>query len=129
MKHTFLTLSLATVLAFTAAGHAQTAKQSKAENLSSKQLIALSSAAKTPAEHQRIADYYQAKSQDLLAQSNEHAQMAQAYRNNPVTNSSKAERGTVDHCTYLAVSLKARSVKMQELAQAHEQMAKDAGQK
>jgi hypothetical protein len=127
MKRTFVILVLAT--AFATFAQAQTAQQTKTETLNSKQLIALSAAAKTPAEHMRIAVYYQAKAQNLLAQSNEHAQMAETFRNNPVTNSSKAERGTVDHCAYLAQSLKAQAVKMQELAQSHEQMAKDATQK
>jgi len=129
MKRTFVFLSLAAILTFATAAQAQTARQPKAEALNSKQLTALISTAKTPAEHQRIADYYQAKSQDLLAQSIEHAQMAETFRNNPATNSSKAEKGTVDHCAYLAQSLKARSLKLEALAQTHEQMAKDAGQK
>lgn len=52
--------------------------------------------------------------------------MAEAYKKNPMTNSSKFATGTVDHCEYFAQSFKEMATKMQELADMHEQMAKDA---
>src|ERR1035441_7831151 len=85
---------LAIALAMTAAALGQTSltPQPKAEKLNSKQILILISVAKTPAEHRRIAVYYQAKAQDLLVQSKEHAQMAEAYKKNPVTSSRSEER-------------------------------------
>jgi hypothetical protein len=44
-----------------------------------------------------------------------------------VTNSSKFATGTVNHCEYFAQSFKEMATKMQELADMHEQMAKDSG--
>lgn len=63
---------------------------------------------------------------DFLAQSKEHQEMAEQYKKNLVTRSSKYVTGTVNHCEYVAKSLKSDATQMQELAQLHEQMAKDA---
>lgn len=102
---------------------------SRPEHLSKKQLAALIATAKTPAEHQRIADYYLAESNKLLAESNHHAEMAVAFRANPATNNHKSIYGTVNHCEYLAQSLKAKAEKASALAQEHEGMAETAEQK
>ena len=131
MKRMIVFLTIALVMTTFAFGQMQMSPspQPKAEKLNSKQILVLISVAKTPAEHRRLAVYYEAKAQDLFAQSKEHAQMAEAYKQNPVTSSSKNARGTVDHCTYIAQSLKDSAGKLHELAQIHEQMAKDAEQK
>ena len=125
----FLTIALAMTTAAFGQMQMSPTPQPKAEKLNSKQILVLISVAKTPAEHRRLAVYYEAKAQNLLAQSKEHAQMAEAYKQNPVTSSSKYTRGTVDHCTYIAQSLKDSAAKLHELAQIHEQMARDAEQK
>jgi Tfp pilus assembly protein FimT len=120
---------LSVVLAFTATVYAQAPEAQQNENLSKKQLNSLIATAKTPAQHQRIAHYYSAQSDSYLAQSKEHAQMAEGYKANPAINNGKFSRGTVGHCEYLAQSFKEMSTKAGELAQMHEQMAKDAQQK
>jgi len=128
MNRTIATLSFATILAFTSfAAMAQT--QPDSANLSKQQLVSLIASAKTPAEHIRIAQYYGAKAQDYLAQSKEHAQMAEHFKSNPLTSSSKYSIGTVNHCEFLAQSFKQKAEQMQKLEQEHEQMAKDAGQR
>lgn len=99
---------------------------SQPENLSKKQLSTLIATATTPAQHQRIADYYRAESVKLMAESNYHAAMAAAFRANPMTNNPKAAFRTVDHCEYLAQSLKAKAEKSEALALAHERMAEAA---
>jgi esterase/lipase len=131
MKRMIGILTMALAMTTAAFGQMQMSptSQPKAEKINSKQLLVLISAAKTPAEHRRLAVYYEAKAQNLLAQSKEHAQMAEAYKQNPVTSSSKNARGTVDHCTYIAQSFKDSAANLHELAQIHEQMAKDAEQK
>src|ERR1017187_877489 len=53
------------------------------EHLSKHQLNTLIATAKTPADHQRIAQFYQAQAQDYLAQSKEHAREAEQSRNDP----------------------------------------------
>jgi hypothetical protein len=75
MKRTIVFLSY--ILVFTAVAFAQAAQpQQKPEKLSKRQLLSLIATAKTPAEHNRIAQYYRAAAQDYLAQSKEHEEMA-----------------------------------------------------
>ena len=122
MKRTIALLSY--ILVFTAVAFAQTSQpQPKPEKLSKQQLSSLIDNAKTPAEHSRIAQYYEAEAQESLAQSNQHEQMATEYKQNPATSSSKFSTGTVNHCEYQAQRLKAKAEKLEELAQVHEQLA------
>ncbi len=125
MNRTIATLSFATVLAFTSFA-AMAQAQPNSADLSKQQLVSLIASAKTPAEHIRIAQYYGAKAQDYLAQSNEHVQMAEQFKKNSVTSSSKFSTGTVNHCEYLAQNFKLKAEQMQKLEAEHEQMAKDA---
>src|ERR1039458_7421220 len=114
MNRTIATLSFATAFAFTSfAAMAQT--QPNSADLSKQQLVSLIASAKTPAEHTRIAQYYGAKAQDYLAQSNEHAQMAEQFKKNSVISSSKFSTGTVNHCEYLAQNFKQKAEQMQKL--------------
>jgi hypothetical protein len=120
---------LSVVLALTATVFAQAPATEQNENLSKKQLNSLIATAKTPAEHQRIAHYYSTQADSYLAQSKEHAQMAEGYKANPAINNSKFSKGTVDHCEYFAQSFKEMSTKAGEMSEMHAQMAKDAEQK
>jgi len=122
MKRTIAFLSY--FLVFTAVAFAQASQpQQKPEKLSKQQLNSLIETAKTPADHSRIAQYYKAEAQDYLAQSNQHEQMAAEYKKNPATSSAKFSTGTVNHCEYQAQRLKEKAVKLEELAQVHEQLA------
>jgi hypothetical protein len=113
-----------TVVAF---GQTISSQQTKPEHLSKRQLNSLIATAKTPAEHQRIAQYYQAKAQDYLAQAKEHKQMVAAYKANPSL-TAKSQASTINHCEYFVQTFKDLAAKSQELAQLHDQMAKDAEQ-
>ena len=127
MKRSIVILSFALALIFTASSQAQST--AKSEKLSEKQLLSLISTAKNPADHTRLADYYQAQSKDFLAESKQHEQMAAAYRKNPATNNSKFAAGTVNHCDYIAQSLKKDADQAQDLAKLHAEMATAATQK
>src|SRR5579864_9521395 len=120
-------LSLAFVVTATAFGQTPSAQQTKPEHFSKRQLNTLITAARTPAEHQRIAQYYQAKSQDYLAQAKEHEQMVAAYKANPSL-TAKSQASTLNHCEYFVQTFKDLAAKSQELAQLHVQMAKQVGQ-
>jgi Tfp pilus assembly protein FimT len=124
MKRMIVLLSVVLALSVTVFAQAPATQQN--ENLSKQQLNSLIASAKTPAEHQRIAHYYSAQAESYLAQSKEHAQMAEGYKGNPTINNSKFSKGTVSHCEYFAQSFKEMSTKAGEMAQMHEQMAKDA---
>ncbi len=103
--------------------------QEKAEKLSKQQLLSLISTAKTPAEHLRISKYYQEKAQDYLAQAKEHEQMLAAYKANSSLSNEKNRASTIGHCEYFVQTFKDLAAKSQELAQLHEQMAKEAEKK
>lgn len=128
MNRTFASVVFAAVLASTSFAATAQAQQTP-EKLTKRQLQSLIATAKTPAEHTRIAQYYQAKAQDGLAQSKMHEEMAAQYKANPLASSSKFATGTVNHCEYLAQHLKENAAQMQKLAQEHEQMALDAAGK
>ena len=131
MKRTisiFSILSLSFVMTVAAFGQTTSAQQTKPEHFSKRQLNTLIATAKTPAEHQRIAQYYQAKSQDYLAQAEEHEQMVAAYKANPSL-TAKSQASTINHCEYFVKTFNELAVKSQELAKQHEQMAEDVAQK
>ncbi|MFY9855559.1 MAG: hypothetical protein WAK26_16940 [Terracidiphilus sp.] len=129
MKRTIAIFSL--VFAFTFAAFAQAApsQQLAPEHLSKQQLNTLIATAKTPTEHRRIAQYFQAKAQDYLAQAQEHEQMLAAYKANPSLSNDKRRASTIGHCEYFVKTFKEMATKSQELAQLHEQMAQNAEQK
>jgi hypothetical protein len=122
MKRTIA--AFAFVLAISASSFAATSQP--VPQISGKQLNALIASAKTPIEHQKIAAYYRAQSESYLAESNQHAKMGADFAANSATNNAKSVIGTVNHCQYLAQSLKAKSVEAGRLALEHEQMAKQA---
>ena len=128
MKRTIAILS--SILVLTLVSFASTSQaQQNTQKLSKQQLASLISTAKTPADHIRIAQYYGSEAQSDLAQSQEHAQMAEQFKRNPITNSSKSATGTVNHCEYLAQHFQQSAAANQKLEQEHEQMATQAGQK
>jgi hypothetical protein len=131
MKRTLSILSiLSLAFVITAVAFSQTAspQQTKPEHFSKRQLNTLIAEAKTPAEHQRIAQYYQAKAQDYLAQAKEHEQMLAAYNANPSIGG-KSRAAFVDHCKSYSQYSREMAVTSQELAQLHEQMAREADHK
>ncbi len=130
MKRTITALSLA--LALTVAVFAQPAapsQQSKPEHLSKQQLNTLIANAKSAAEHERIAHFYEAKAVDYHAQAVEHEAMVAAYKANSSLSNEKNRASTIGHCEYFVTTFNELAVKSQELAKLHEQMAKDTEQK
>lgn len=122
---------LATVLAMSLTVVAQkpSASQHTGEKLSKSQSRTLAATAKTRKEHLRLARYFDAESHRYAAEAEDHITMGAQFRKNPMLNNSKRFQGTVDHCDYIAKSLKEASVQAGELAQMHEAMATDSGAK
>ena len=90
--------------------------------ISKRQLKSLIASAKTPAEHELIADYYREQSLHFLAESKKHAELRADYTKNP----DKSAQIRFDHCTILMREFKMKSKKAADLASEHEQMAKVA---
>ncbi len=124
-------LAITAVLVITAAAFAQalSAQQPKPEHLSKQQLNTLIATAKTPADHQRIAQYYKEKAQDYLAQAKEHEAMVAAYKANSSLSTNKNQASTIGHCEYFVKTFKALAANSDELAALHERMAMDAPEK
>jgi hypothetical protein len=128
MKRTLSILSILSLAFVMTMAQTTSAQQTKPEHFGKRQLNTLIAAAKTPSEHQRIAQYYQAKAQDYLAQAKEHEQMVAAYKANPSL-TAKSQASTINHCEYFVKTFNELAVKSQELAKLHEQMANDVEQK
>ena len=128
MKRTFVVLSFAFVMAATTFGQAPSASQPKPERLGKQQLNTLIATAKTPAEHRRIAQYYEAKASDYEAQVQDHEQMIAAYKANSSLSTDKNRAGTINHCEYFVDRFKALAANSQELAATHERMAVEASE-
>jgi hypothetical protein len=81
---------------------------------------------RTPAEHEQIAQSYRDQARDYLAQAKEHDAMVVAFKANLNINA-KNQAATIGHCEYYAAKFQKLAARSQELAQLHEQMAKEAG--
>jgi hypothetical protein len=123
MKHTIAILSLA--LAVTVATFAQAAP---AQHLGKQQLNTLIATAKTPADHLRIAAYFEASAQSDRNQAQEHQAMIAAFRANTSLSNDKNRPSTIGHCEYFVKTLNARAAKSDEQAKLHQQMAQQSGQ-
>ena len=55
--------------------------------------------------------------------------MVAAYKSNPSMTNNKNQASTINHCEYFVQTFKDLAAKSKELAQLHEEMAKDAEQK
>lgn len=93
------------------------------EKLTSKQISALVASARTPAEHQRIASYYELKALEYRAQAQVQAQMLIGFMANAATNNDKAQYGTVNHCDYMFKSFIRRAQTADKLALEQQRLA------
>lgn len=117
------------ILAITLAMGLTVFAQSPTPKLSKAQIRSLVATASTAAEHHRLAEYFTAESHRYAAEAEDHIALRDQYKKNPMTNSTKRAQGTVDHCDYIAKSLKEASVQADDLAKMHEAMASDSGAK
>jgi len=95
-------------------------------NLTKKEVKVLIETAKTPEDHLKLAQYYDQRAEDLLAESKEHEDMAAAYRKNRMAGS-KFFPMSVQHCESFAKSNREGAQKMKEMAAEHRAMAEKAG--
>ena len=81
--------------------------------------------AKTPADHEAIASYYDRESATAKAKAEEHRKLAEAYRNL----AGKGQVAMENHCLRLAQTYESVVTENAALAEAHRQMAREAEQK
>ena len=106
------------------------ASAAKPKRLSKKEVVALITTAKTPADHQHLAQYYKAEADRLEVEAKDHEELAAAYRKNTTSQATAMKMpmapNTVAHCEFFAKSVREAANAAREMSAAHEQMAKDA---
>lgn len=80
--------------------------------------------AKTPADHEAIASYYDREGTTAKAKAEEHRKLAEAYRN-----IGRGRAPMEDHCRRLVQNYESVVTENAALAEAHRQMAQEAAQK
>jgi hypothetical protein len=85
-------------------------------------IVKMIAAAKTPADHQAIADYYQHQADAATAKAAQHTKMAQEYK----TGSFGGKTHFHEHCEALARIYRSEAKEYAALAAAHRQMAAKA---
>lgn len=98
-------------------------------HLSKQQVKQLVATAETPAEHMKLAAYFNQEADNLDAEAKYHEGLAAVYRSNPAALGTKnrvAGQGSALHCDNLAKSLHEAANEERQLAAEHEQMAKEA---
>ena len=78
--------------------------------------------AKTPADHEAIAAYYDKEAKDAHAKHAEHQKMGELYKKNPALNKS----GFSTHCDIIASNYNKTAKEYEALAKLHRDMAKSA---
>jgi len=81
--------------------------------------------AKTPADHEAIASYYDKEGTTAKAKAEEHHKLMKAYRNV----AGKGQFAIEGHCQRLAQNYESIATENTALAAAHRQMAQEAAQK
>ena len=78
------------------------------------------------ADHQRIAKHFDAKADELEAESKEHHELAAKYKANPTGHEMKHPMSgqTAGHCQFFADDLHKASVRARQMATDHREMAK-----
>jgi hypothetical protein len=105
-------------------GSAQTA----GKLLSKKQLADLAAAAKTAADHRKLAEHYRAAAAKHEMEAQEHVELAAKYKANPTISDIKRPGApdSASHClTYAEHCRKAAKI-MSDMAAMHEEMAKNS---
>jgi hypothetical protein len=83
--------------------------------------------AKTPADHEAIASYYEKESATAKDKAAEHSKLAQTYRTLSIPG--RMQFPMADHCQQLAQTYSSVAADNAALAEAHRQMAREAAQK
>lgn len=100
----------------------------KDKTLSQKELKNLVANAETKADHERIAQYFDAEAAKYGAESKDHGELAPFYQRNPDPTISKhpGSPRSFQHCDSLSKSLQQAAEDARALAAEHREMAKEA---
>ena len=124
-KHSWSVLALAVVTILFGMAPQMRAAQS---TLTAKQAKALVTTAKTKADHERLAQYFDAEAAKYEAQAKEHGELAGEYQKSPPNQPGKYSgyAYTFEHCDSHAKSLQQAAENARKLAADHREMVKEA---
>ena len=93
--------------------------------MSKKEVAMLIEKANTPADHRKLANYYNHQADKFEMEAKEHAEMGEMYKKRPSAAGLKTAMNpdTTVHCEYIAESLRNAAKKARELSAEHEKMA------
>jgi len=112
-----------------ARGVAQAVATQQAQSLTKKELKVLIANARTPEDHRRIAAYYRAEEGQLRAKQREHEAELAEYLKNPSSHPVPKWPTMDQHCRQLIFYYDKAAQKAFAMADLHEKMAEEAGQK
>jgi hypothetical protein len=125
VKYAFAVIAMASlsVLAMPSPLRAQAAKS---EALTDDQVIALLENAKTPADHERLASYYDEEAQAFDRQAARHKKLAATYRRMPSPGSPKVQPrpSMAPHCENIAANAVKDANEARTMAAHHRMLAK-----
>mgnify|MGYP007073290803 CR=1 FL=1 len=96
-----------------------------AETLSKAELKKLISTASTPQDHERIANHFEAKADQLEAEAKEHEELAAEYSARPNPHGAKHPMSgrAANHCKFFAKKFREAAKEARALARDHQEMA------
>jgi hypothetical protein len=94
--------------------------------LSKGELKNLVATAKTAADHERLAGYFDAKAAQLESDAKDHDELAQEYKRNPTVSRRVEKSQSYEHCRELARDFAKAAQDARRLAADHRAMAKEA---
>lgn len=115
------------VLALTAAP--LPAQTTKAPRLTSKEVVALIQNAKTPADHEKLAAYYDQTAAELEEKAEEHKELAAAYKRMPTPGNPRipSPARPISHCENIAANAGKAAAEARSMAEHHRMLAREAG--
>ena len=116
------------VVALTLTAAPLTAQTSKTR-LSTKEVVALIESAKTPADHEKLAAYYDQTATELEEKAKEHKELAAAYKRMPVSGNPRitSPARPISHCENIAADAGKAAAEARSMAEHHRMLAKEAG--
>ena len=118
-----IALLSAMLVLFVGASVPSWAASEKPPKLTLKDVKALITTAKAPAEHLKLAWYFNNEAEKYEAEARDHDEMLEVYRKTP------GGGGTIEHCEFLAKLNREMARTLREMAAAHEEMAREASKK
>ena len=106
-----------------------TAQTPKTARLSTKEVVTLIQNAKTSADHERLAAYYDQTAVDLDEKAKEHKELAAAYKRMPDSGNPRipSPARPVSHCESIATDASKAATEARSMAEHHRMLAKEAG--